>query len=125
QTLSLRYAASGVTYQALVEFVRDCPELGRLDLTGCECLRQTDAVLNLLSEAGMAKLEELILTRAPDLVDDEKLEKLLPRGRVIWSPMPSEGEEPFQLICPLSRGAKKGKGKKKGAKAGGKKKKKK
>ncbi|KAF4653233.1 hypothetical protein FOZ61_009126 [Perkinsus olseni] len=125
QTLRLCYAASGVTYQALVEFVRDCPRLTHLDLTGCECLRQTDAVLSLLSEAGTAKLQELILTRAPDLVDDGKLEKLFPRERVIWSPMPSDGEEPFQLICPLSRGAKKGKGKKKGAKAGGKKKKKK
>ncbi|KAF4683863.1 hypothetical protein FOZ63_013113, partial [Perkinsus olseni] len=124
QTLSLRYAASGVTYQALVEFVRDCSQLGCLDLTGCECLRQTDAVLSLLSEARVAKLQELILTRVPGLPDDEKLKKLLPRGRVIWSPMPSEGEEPFQLICPLSRGAKKGKGKTKGAKAGGKKKKK-
>ncbi|KAF4742290.1 hypothetical protein FOZ62_026085, partial [Perkinsus olseni] len=121
QTLSLRYAPSAVTYRALAEFVRDCP---RLDLTGCECLRQTDTFLNLLSEAGMAKLQELILTRPPELVDDEKLEKLLPRGRIIWSPMPPEGEEPFQLVCPLSRGAKKKGRAKKGAKAGGKKKKK-
>ncbi|KAF4721496.1 hypothetical protein FOZ62_003480, partial [Perkinsus olseni] len=123
QTLSLRYAASGVTSRALAEFIRNCSQLGCLDLTGCECLQQTDAVLSLLSEAGMAKLQELILTRVPGLPDDEKLEKLLPRGRLIWSPMPSEGERSFQLICPLSRGAKK-KGKKKGAKAGGKKKKK-
>ncbi|EER05469.1 hypothetical protein Pmar_PMAR011491 [Perkinsus marinus ATCC 50983] len=121
ETISLRYASSGVTLRGLIRFVRNCPVLKHFDLAGCECLRPAAAISRLLVEPNVQKLLELMLTLVPELPDMKSMEKLLPLGRIVWLPMTPEKEEPFQLICPLSRDVKR-KGKPKRGKAAGKKK---